>query len=76
MLYFPKYNIHHGTIEEWLIQYEMHLINSMEAHVFVADDPDTLILTIQISPKMLMPFLSDAAFLRFRTEPPVHVFFS
>ena len=75
MLYFPKYNIHHGTIEEWLIQYEMHLINSMEAHEFVADDPDTLILAIQISPKMLMPFLSDAAFLRFRTEPPVHGFF-
>ena len=54
---------------------EMYLINSMEAHEFVADDPDTLILAIQISPKMLMPFLSDAALLRFRTEPPVNRFF-
>lgn len=54
---------------------EMYLINSMEAHEFVADDPDTLILAIQISPKMLTPFLSDAALLRFRTEPPVHGFF-
>ena len=54
---------------------EMYLINSMEAHEFVADDPDTLILAIQISPKILMPFLSDAALLRFMTEPPVYGFF-
>ena len=47
---------------------EMYLINSMEAHEFVADDPDTLILAIQISPRMLMPFLSDAALLRFQEK--------
>ena len=46
----------------------MYLINSMEAHEFAADDPGTLILAIQISPKLLMPFLSDAALLHFRTR--------
>lgn len=58
-----------------LDQDRMYLINSMEAHEFVADDPDTLVLAIQVSPKMLTPFLSDAALLRFRTDPPVCGFF-
>ena len=42
---------------------EIYLINSMDAHEFVAGSPDTLVLAIQISPRMLTPFLSGAALL-------------
>jgi len=70
-----KLTVREGKNAWSLDQDGMYIINSMEAHEFAADDPDTLILAIQISPKMLMPFLSDAALLHFRTEPPVCCFF-
>ncbi len=66
-----KLTVREGKKAWTLNKDEIYLINSMEAHEFVADDPDTLILAIQISPKMLLPFLSEAALLHFKTEPPV-----
>ena len=66
-----KLTVREGKSAWTLNKDEMYLINAMEAHEFVAEDPDTLILAIQISPKMLLSFLSDASLLHFETEPPV-----
>ena len=57
---------------EWLLEKdEMYLINAMEAHEFVARDPHTLILAIQVSPKLMTPFLPHAALIRYQTDPPL-----
>lgn len=49
----------------------MYLINAMEPHEFAAKQPDTLILAIQASPKLLRTFLPDAAMRRYQTEPSI-----
>ena len=57
---------------EWLLEKEeMYLINAMEAHEFVARDPHTLILAIQVSPKLMTSFLPNAALIRYQTDPPL-----
>lgn len=60
----------------WTIQEgDMYLINAMGPHEFAANQPDTLILAIQASPKLLRPFLPDAAMRRYQTEPPIRSWF-
>ena len=48
---------------------DLYLINSMDAHEFISEGDGTLVLAIQISPKLLEPFLPDAAMLRYDTDP-------
>lgn len=50
---------------------DLYLINSMEVHAFIAEGNGTLVLAVQVSLKLLSPFLPNAALLRFQTEPPL-----
>lgn len=54
-----------------LEQNDIYLINSMEVHEFAAKGNGTLVLAVQISPRLLEPFLPNAARLRFHTDPPL-----
>lgn len=61
-----------GGRQSWKLEKDgIYLVNSMEAHEFIANDPDTLILAIQVSPKLLTPFIPDASLRRYVTDPPV-----
>lgn len=54
-----------------LEQNDIYLINSMEVHEFAAKGNGTLVLAVQISPRLLEPFLPNAARLRFQADPPL-----
>ncbi len=48
---------------------DIYLINSMEAHEFISDSEGVLILSIQISMRLLESFLSEQPVLRFTSSP-------
>lgn len=55
---------------------DMYLVNSMEAHEFVTEGDGTLVLAVQVSPRLMEPFFPNAAMLRYAVDPPLRERFS
>lgn len=64
--------LRHGDTQTRLEKGELYLVNPFEAHAFVSGGKGALILSVQLSLKLIEPFFSQQPTLRFSGSPRIN----